>query len=110
MGLAAKLSLVPDYGGRQAERGPVEMEAGLRELGATGKDVRVHNLSTHGFMAEADEYYQVGTYVWLNLPGVGAVNARIIWRDCFRYGCEFTTPLDSGQRNAAIARDEQMDY
>lgn len=110
MGLAAKLGLIPDYYERQAERRPVEMEAGLRELGASGKDVRIHNLSTHGFMAEADEFYQVGTYVWLRLPGIGGVNARIIWRDCFRYGCEFTTPIDSDQCDAAIAMGEQIEY
>jgi hypothetical protein len=110
MGLAAKLSLVSDFGERQAERMPVELQAGLRELGAAGKDARIHNLSTHGFMAEADEYYQVGTYVWLKLPVIGGVNARIIWRDCFRYGCEFVTPIDSEQCHAALARGEQTDY
>jgi len=107
MGLAAKLSLVPEYEARIAERMPVDIDAGMRELGATGADVRVHNLSIHGFMAEADGLYPVRSYVWLRLPGVGALNARIIWRDCFRYGCEFVTPLDPEQYAAAIARERE---
>ena len=106
MGLAAKLCLIQDDEARRAERLRVDIDTSMRELGATGNDVRVHNLSTHGFMTEADELYPVGAYVWLRLPGVGRVNAQIIWRDCFRYGCGFVTPLDSEQWAAAIAADE----
>ena len=107
MGLAARLSLMPEYFQRQAERIPTEIDASMRELGATGAEVRVHNLSTHGFMAEADNLYPVGAYVWLKLPGVGGVNARIIWRDSFRYGCEFVTAIADVQCDAAIAIGEQ---
>jgi hypothetical protein len=109
MGLAAKLSLVPEYFERKAKRVPVDFEAGMREFGAIGGEVHIHNLSTHGFMTEADDLYPVGSYVWLNLPGVGRVNARIIWRDCFRYGCEFVTPLDTVQCATAIALGEQAE-
>lgn len=107
MGLAAKLSLMPEYQERRAERLPVDIDTSMREFGATGADVRVHNLSTHGFMTEADGLYPVGAYVWLKLPGVGGVNAQIIWRDCFRYGCEFVTPLDPAQCATAIAVGDQ---
>ncbi len=110
MGLAAKLSPMPEYFERRAERLPVDIDASMRELGATGADVRVHNLSTHGFMTEADGLYPIGSYVWLRLPGVGRLNARIIWRDCFRYGCEFVTPLDSEQCRAAVAQGELPDF
>jgi hypothetical protein len=103
MGLVARLSLAAEYIERQAERIPADIDASMRELGATGAEVRVHNLSTHGFMAEADNLYPVGCYVWLRLPGVGGVNARIIWRDSFRYGCEFVNPIAAGQCDAAIA-------
>ena len=109
MGLAAQLSPMPEYYERRSERVPVDIEARMRELGATWVDVRVHNLSTHGFMVEADGLYPVASYVWLKLQGVGTANARIIWRDCFRYGCEFVTPLDAERRAAAIALEEQVD-
>lgn len=101
MGLAAKLTFMPEYQERQAERVPVNIDAQLRELGANWADVHVHDISTHGAMVEADDLYPTGSYVWLKLPGVGAVNARLLWRDCFRYGCEFVTPLDREQWSAA---------
>jgi hypothetical protein len=109
MGLAAKLNLVPEYFERKAERVPVDLDTSMRQFGATGADVRVHNLSTHGFMVEADDLYPVGAYVWLKLPGIGGVNARVLWRDCFRYGCEFVTPLDPDRCAEAIARGEPQD-
>ena len=109
MGLMAKLSLVPDDEARQAERITLDIDAAMRELGAIGADVRVHNLSTHGFMVEADAIYPVRSYVWLRLPGVGPLNAQIIWRDCFRYGCEFVTPLEADQCATVIAREADLD-
>lgn len=107
MGLAAKLGAWPEFHERRAERVPVDIDTRMRALGATGHDVHIHNLSTHGFMAEADEIYPVDSYVWLKLPGVGEINARIVWRDCFRYGCEFVTPLASAQCEAAIGHAQQ---
>jgi hypothetical protein len=109
MGLAAQLSLMPEYFERRAKRINVDIETSMRELGATWIDVRVHNLSTHGFMVEADARYPISAYAWLRLPGVGAVNAQIIWRDCFRYGCEFVTPLRPAECEAAIALEERVD-
>lgn len=109
MGLAAQLTLVPEYHERRAKRVPVDIDAQMRELGANWVDVHVHNLSTHGAMIEADGVYPPDSYVWLKLPGIGAVNARIVWRDCFRYGCELVTPLDQAQWGAAIALKDQAD-
>ena len=103
MGLAARLSLVPEYFERQAERSSTHIDASMREPDATGAEVRIHNLSTHGFMAEADNLYPVGSYVWLKLPGTGGVNAQIIWRDSFRYGCEFVTPISTMECDTASA-------
>jgi hypothetical protein len=107
MALAAKLSAWPELRQRRAERVPVDIDTRMRVLGSTGDDVHIHNLSTHGFMAEADDIYPVDSYVWLKLPGVGEVNARIVWRDCFRYGCEFVTPLAESQCQAAAALGQQ---
>lgn len=109
MALAAQLSPWPEFHQRRAERTPVDIDTRMRALGSTGNDVHIHNLSTHGFMAEADEIYAVGDYVWLKLRGVGEINARIVWRDCFRYGCEFVTPLEASQCAAAIERGARDD-
>ena len=110
MGLTAKMSLKPEFHKRQAERMPVDIDASMRELGTEWGDAHIHNLSTHGFMAESDHIFSVGAYVWLRLPGVGSLNAQIRWRDCFRYGCEFVTPLEPAQCQAAIALGEQSAF
>lgn len=106
MAVAAKLSPIADYEKRRAERLDLLLDASLRELGATGADVRLHDLSTRGFMCEADAIHAAGSYVWLRIPGVGAFNARIVWRDSFRYGCEFVEPIEPEQCAAALARSE----
>lgn len=106
MAVAAKLSPISEYDQRHAERFELLLEASLRELGATGADVRLHNLSIRGFMCEADAIHAAGSYVWLRIAGVGAFNARIVWRDSFRYGCEFIEPIEPEQCAAALAQSE----
>jgi len=54
---------------RRAPRYAVEVDARVRELGAEGVEARVLNISESGFMAETDGEFDVGTRVWLMLPG-----------------------------------------
>jgi hypothetical protein len=80
-------------GQRAASRRIVRIDGRMRPLGAMGGGGRVHNISTLGFMIESDEMFDIGSYVWLSLPDQPRLSARIIWRDSFRYGCVFTTPV-----------------
>ena len=49
---------------RQSPRVPVELEVKMRELGASGVEARVLNISERGFMAESDARFEVdGTEV-----------------------------------------------
>lgn len=95
MGIAARVGLLPDFQERKARRRPVRIDARIRELGSEGVDAQVYNLSITGFLAEADNIFPVGAYIWLKLPGANGLNARIVWRDSFRYGCEFIVPIDT---------------
>jgi PilZ domain len=78
---------------RRESRVPVELEARVRELGAEGVEARVLNISERGFMAETDGHFEVGTRVWLMLPGKGRVNALVKWVAGDRIGAEFSAPL-----------------
>ena len=49
---------------RRYPRVPVDVEAKMRELGATGVEARVLNISEQGFMAETEANFEVGTRVW----------------------------------------------
>jgi hypothetical protein len=78
---------------RQYSRLPVKLEAKMRELGATGIEARVINISERGFMAEADAHFEVGSRVWLMLPGRDRANAVVKWTAGDKLGAEFAEPI-----------------
>lgn len=78
---------------RRASRLPVELDAHVRELGATGIDARILNISESGFMAQADGRFEVGSRVWLILPGRERANAVIKWTAGDKLGAEFAEPI-----------------
>jgi len=78
---------------RQGPRLPVELEAKMRELGASGVEARVVNISEHGFMAVSDGRFEVGSRVWLMLPGRERANAVVKWTAGDKIGAEFAHPI-----------------
>ena len=78
---------------RRASRLPVELEAKMRELGASGVEARVLNISERGFMAVADGRFEVGSRVWLMLPGRDRANAVVKWTVGDKIGAEFAEPI-----------------
>ncbi len=78
---------------RQKARLPVDLDARVRELGSEGCEARVLNISETGFMAEADGEFEVGTRVWLILPGRERANALIRWIAGKRLGAQFEEPI-----------------
>ncbi len=78
---------------RRFSRHPVELEARVRELGETGIDARILNISESGFMAESDGRFEVGSRVWLMLPGRERANAVVKWTAGDKLGAEFAEPI-----------------
>lgn len=78
---------------RQASRLPVDLDAKMRELGASGVEARVVNISERGFMAVADARFEVGSRVWLILPGRDRANAVVKWIAGDKLGAEFAEPI-----------------
>ena len=78
---------------RKSARRPVDIEAKVRELGTTGTEARVLNISEHGFMAESETHFEVGTRVWLMLPGRDRANAVVKWAAGDKLGGEFAEPI-----------------
>lgn len=78
---------------RRFPRLPVELDAKMRELGAEGIEARVVNISERGFMAVADGRFEVGTRVWLMLPGRDRANAVVKWIAGDKIGAEFAEPI-----------------
>lgn len=78
---------------RVATRYPVDLDARVRELGSEGSEVKLLNLSTTGFMAESDGEFEVGSRVWLILPGRERANAIVRWIAGHKIGAEFAEPI-----------------
>ena len=78
---------------RRFSRVPVELEAKVRELGASGVEARVLNISESGFMAIAEGSFEVGSRVWLMLPGRERANAVVKWTAGDKLGAEFAEPI-----------------
>ena len=78
---------------RRSSRLPVEMEAKMRELGATGIDARLLNISETGFMAQSEGSFEVGSRVWLMLPGRERANAVVKWTAGDKLGAEFAEAI-----------------
>ena len=78
---------------RRAERFDVELDARMRELGTSGIDARIVNISDRGFMAQTEGHFDVGTRVWLMLPGRERANAVVRWTAGDKLGAEFAEPI-----------------
>ena len=78
---------------RNAERVPIAMTAALRQRGAAQVSVGILDLSTHGFRIDTHLNMPVGTAIWLRLPSLEAVPAKIVWVHGHCAGCAFDRPL-----------------
>lgn len=78
---------------RQDERVRVEVDAKMRELGSNGVEAKVLNISESGFMAASESDFEVGSRVWLMLPGRERANAVVKWIAGDKLGAEFATPI-----------------
>ena len=77
---------------RRFARRPVELEGKMRELGASGVEAKIVNISERGFMAVAEGRFEVGSRVWLILPGQRA-SALVKWTAGDKLGAEFAEPV-----------------
>ena len=78
---------------RRSARHPVDIGARVRELGSEGCEAKVINISETGFMAEAEGEFEVGTRIWLILPGRERANALVRWIAGTKIGAEFSEPI-----------------
>ncbi len=85
---------------RRAARLPVDVDATMRELGATGVEAKVLNISETGFMARTTEHFEVGSRVWLLLPGRERASAVVKWTAGDKIGAEFAEPISLGSLKA----------
>src|SRR3954467_12263688 len=78
---------------RRFPRLPLRGDAKMRELGASGIEAKVLNISERGFMAACEGRFEVGSRVWLILPGRERANAVVKWTAGAKLGAEFAEPI-----------------
>ena len=93
MPIDARIAKETDGERRGQPRAPVDLEAHVREMGTTGTEARVLNISADGFMAETTSEYEVGARVWLILPGRERASAVVRWTAAGKLGAQFAEPL-----------------
>lgn len=80
----------------QARRTPrlsVQETTHLRSRDMPVLEVTVCDLSANGFMAECLQPVLIGSYVSLDLPGIGPVHAQVRWQVGGRLGGKFLDPI-----------------
>src|SRR5438270_7282719 len=81
------------YKQRRAPRTRVDGSAELHQSGWYKIEVTIRDVSTAGFMAECPAPVRIGSYVSLEVPGVGSVRAQICWQIGGRMGGRFLDPI-----------------
>ncbi len=77
---------------RAAERVPLSAEVQFRS-GARRATVKVNNLSVAGARIAVAHLLRAEDQIYLKLPGLEAIEAKVVWVDAFEAGCKFARPL-----------------
>ncbi|MGB5078539.1 MAG: PilZ domain-containing protein [Sphingorhabdus sp.] len=89
---------------RSAPRVKLHIPASMRPSGSPGFSVVVKDLSLSGVACEALTGMAAGTRIWLTLPGLSALQAKIVWNDGTMVGCEFDSLLNPAVHQSILAR------
>lgn len=98
---AAEFEPAVTLGRRRSVRAPVSLDAKIGRGGLDRALCKVTDLSAHGARIQTYSELRAGTVLWLALPKVGHVAARVVWAEDFEAGLEFESPL-SGQDFEAL--------
>lgn len=87
---------------RRGERRSVRAAAQCRR-GTMRETVAVLDLSPGGARVRAMAPLRTGHAVWIRLPGIEPLEARVVWTRGFESGCEFAHPLHPAVFEALVA-------
>lgn len=92
-------SSAPGEGQRATPRRALRLETSGMLAGGQSANVTIHNISASGLLIESELGLERLDEMVIDMPEVGKVTARIMWRSERLYGCAFIEPLN----NAALA-------
>jgi hypothetical protein len=91
---------------RRTDRLAVDETARLRSQQWYQIEVKVRNVSTCGFMAECAAPVEIGSYVVLDVPGIGPVHAQVRWQLGVTMGGMFLDPISLARCDWTAIRAE----
>lgn len=89
---------------RSAPRTKLAIPAQLRASGARAFQTVVNDLSLSGFSATAISRMHQGSVCWITLPGLGSLQAEVIWWENNTVGCAFANLLSPIVHDSVLAR------
>ncbi len=93
---------------RRNERMPVEGTARMRPNSWSSLEVRLLDLSQDGFRAACEAMVLPGSAIWIDVPGIGEVEAQVSWRRRGELGARFIVPIDLERCALQPVPDEKM--
>ncbi|RYY23387.1 MAG: PilZ domain-containing protein [Sphingomonadales bacterium] len=90
---AAEYEPAESLGRRRSPRAPVSLDAKIGRGGLDRTLCKVTDLSMHGAGIQTYSELRLGTMIWLSLPKIGHVAAKVVWVGDFEAGVEFQAPL-----------------
>jgi hypothetical protein len=85
--------LPADYKARRSERTAISTTTRLTQQNWYGVEVVLCDLSSTGFMAQCEDNVSIGSYVTLDVPGLGPVRAQVRWQVGGKMGGMFLDPI-----------------
>ncbi|WP_066795476.1 PilZ domain-containing protein [Sphingomonas soli] len=92
---AAEYEPAESLGRRRSPRAPVSLDARIGRGGLDRTLCKVTDLSIHGAGIQTYSELRKGTMIWLALPKIGHVAAKVVWAGDFEAGVEFQEPLSA---------------
>ena len=83
-------------------RKQVDIRVGFRKRGYRQSKADIRNLSVTGFLIDTGMSLSVGEEVWLSLPGLQSIPAKVTRVDGYEAGCAFDRPLSDAVLNNLI--------
>jgi hypothetical protein len=88
---------------RRSPRTRVSGTAALRQHNDFAVEVRIRDVSTEGFMAQCPDPVRIGSYVAIEVAGIGPVRAQVRWQLGDRMGGQFEDPISLSRCDWAAA-------
>lgn len=89
---------------RKVERVPLQTELVVRQAGRRARVLEVSDFSRFGCCLTFEDVPSEGEWVWVALPGLSPVEARVRWTEGRRAGVEFIHPVHDAVFDLLLVR------